>query len=310
MGTPGWGGRLWGTCSIELCEVVVLLLRLLATVASAVGLALAGTVAVGSVSPAAAAVPGVVFVWPERPPATSDSVRSAAASCPTGKRTIGAFAFTSGNVRDVVITTLLPTSTAVIAIAREDQDGTTDNWQLHVQLICADPLPGLTIVSTSSVENSGNKQVTATCPPGTRLLTAGWHLLDTAGEVFVNQIAQAPGLDRVSVTGMEDQDGLATDWRLATYAVCADPLPGLELRTAASVTDSVDKNVLLVCGDDQRRLSLGWSLTGVGGGTPAGQVLAQPGSSGTNWAQVAAAEDDDGYTGEWRVSGRIVCVTV
>jgi hypothetical protein len=286
------------------------LLRPLATAASAVVLAMAGTVAAGSGAPAAAAVPGAEFVWPERPPATSEPVKSAAASCPAGKRTIGAFAFTSGNTGDVVITTLLPTSTAVIAIAREDQDGTTDDWQLHVQLICADPLPGLMIVSTSSADNSVDKQVTATCPAGRRLLTAGWHLLDSGGEVFLNQVAQSAALDRVSVTGMEDQDGLAGDWRLATYAVCADPLPGLELRTAVSPTDSSDKSVLLVCADGQRRLSLGWSLIGTGAGTPAGQVLAQPGSSGTNWAQVAAAEDDDGYAGDWYVTGRIVCVTV
>lgn len=282
------------------------LLRLLIVAA----LAAAGTVVAGSAVPAAAAIPGAELVWSAPTTSTSETTRSIAAACPAGKRVLGAFAFTSGNHSDVVITSLIPTATAAIAVAREDQDGTTDNWQVTVQLVCAFPVPGLTVVSTSSESTSSNKQVTASCPAGTRLLSSGWSLGGSDGEVFLNGLSPSSALDRVSITGMEDQDGHAGAWRLTTYAVCADPLPGLELVSAYSGVDSSDKSVILDCGPARRRLSAGWSLIGSGGGTPAGQVLAQPGSSGTSWYELVAHEDDDGYPGTWYAIGRAICITV
>jgi len=284
----------------------VSLFRLLTILALAVG----GTVAAGSASPAGAAIPGAELVWSAPTTSNSNTTRSIAAVCPRGKQSLGAFAYIAGNHRDVVITALIPTTSAAIAVAREDQDGTPDNWQVVVQLICADPVPGLEIVSTTSASTSSNKQVTATCPAGKRLLTTGWSLGDSDGEVFLNAVSQAADLSGVSITGMEDQDGHAGPWRLTTYAVCANPLPGLEMLSGYSVVDSADKNVLLVCGPGRQRLSIGWSLVGSGGGTPAGQVLAGLGSAGTGWFEVAAHEDDDGYAGNWYLVGRIVCVAL
>lgn len=263
----------------------------------------------GVPSSASAAIPGHELVWSYALP-SSETSRVAAAGCPSGKRLLGAFAFVSGGDRDVVVTALMPTVTSVIAVAREDQDGTAEQWQLIVQAICALPVPGHVVVSASSESTSLNKQVTAACPAGKRVLTAGWSLAGSDGEVFLNQVAQAADLGQVSVTGMEDQDGFADTWRLTTYAVCADPLPGLHLRTATSAVDSSDKSLVLVCDPDQRRLSAGWSLIGSGSGSPAGQVQARPYSSGTNWYELAAREDDDGYAGNWFATGRVVCVTV
>lgn len=280
--------------------------RLLAVAA----LLAAGTVTLGPASPAAAAIPGAELVWSAPTSSSSETTRSIAASCPSGKRVLGAFAYIAGNERDVLITSLIPTSTAAIAIAREDQDGTTDNWQVVVQLICANPVPGHTIVSTTSASTSANKQVTAACPAGTRLLTTGWSLGGSDGEVFLNGVSQAADLSGVSITGMEDQDGHDGAWRLTTYAVCATPLPGLELINRYSAVDSADKSVLMLCGEGRQRLSMGWSLIGSGGGTPAGQVLAGLGSAGTGWFEVTAHEDDDGYANPWYLVGRIVCVTV
>ncbi|MFC4852846.1 hypothetical protein [Actinophytocola glycyrrhizae] len=281
------------------------ILRLL----SAFLLAVAGTAAAAH-TPAAAAVPGLELAWSAPATPSSATTRIAAAGCPTGKRVVGAFAFTSGNTRDVVITGLIPTTNSVIALASEDQDGTDDNWQLTVQAMCASPLPGQTIVTTSSAYTSANKQVTATCPAGTRMLTGGWNLNGSDGEVFLNQVAPAADLSRMSVTGMEDQDGMADTWRLTTHAVCADPLPGLFTRTATSAADSADKSVVIVCDPGQQRLSAGWSLIGSGAGSPAGQVQARPGSAGTGWYELAAVEDDDGYSGHWFATARIICVTI
>jgi hypothetical protein len=269
----------------------------------------AGLSATVSVAPASAALPGAELVWSPMVPASSETTRSAAAACPAGKRVVGTFAFTSGAPRDVVITALIPTGAGAIGLAREDQDGTAANWSLTVQIVCAAPIAGLTTVSTLSATNSSNKQVTVSCPAGTKLYASGWNLTDSGGQVLLNQVSQAADLTSVSITGMEDQDGYAADWRLTTYGICAQWLPGLALTTATSPIDSSDKSVLLVCGPDQRRLTAGWSLIGTGS-SPAGQVLAQPGSSGTNWYELIAIEDDDGFTGTWYATARVICVTV
>ncbi|HEY0640629.1 MAG TPA: hypothetical protein VGD67_23615 [Pseudonocardiaceae bacterium] len=257
--------------------------------------------------PASAALPGVELVWSPIVAPGSETTRSAVATCPAGKYVVGAFAFTSSAPHDVVITALVPTASSVYAFAREDQDGYAGDWLLTAQAYCADPPPGLTSVSAYSVINSMNKQVSVTCPTGTRLLTAGWDVGSGAGQVYVNQLA--PSITGVSATGMEDQDGQAGNWRVNVHAVCADPLPGHVVQSATATASSADKTVLVDCGPGTRRLALGWTLYGVGGGTPAGQVHAQTGSAGTGWMTLAANEDDDGYAGNWSAIARVVCLT-
>jgi hypothetical protein len=107
---------------------------------------------------------------------------------------------------------------------------------------------------------------------------------------------------------MEDPDGYGGIWRLTTYAVCSDPLPGQELRTATSPVNQWDKWFDVRCDSDQRRLSAGWSFIGAAGVTPAGQVLPNIWATGTSWYELDVWEDDDGFAHEWYAIGRVVCV--
>lgn len=257
--------------------------------------------------PAHAAIPGDELVWSDSIGLTSATSRINSVSCPSGKQLIGARAYTRGAPRDTLITALIPTATAAVALAREDEDGTEREWTVTVEAVCALPVPGHQIVVQHSETNSTNKQVRATCPTGKKLLTAGWNT-QGEGQVWVNQVAFAFDVTSVAVTGMEDPDGYAGNWRLSTYAVCADPLPGQTVRTATSVTDQSDKMFDVRCESHQRWLSAGWSFIGAGGVTPAGQVSPNLWAQGTSWFQLNAWEDDDGFMHHWYAVGRAVCV--
>lgn len=257
--------------------------------------------------PASAAIPGDELVLSDPAGPSSSPTRINSVSCPAGKQLIGAFAYIRGNRRDVLVTALLLSTSTASAIAHEDQDGTTDEWYLIVEAMCALPVPGHTVVYATSDYTSSNKQVRATCPTGKKLLATGWNT-QGAGQVHVNQIAQAPDLTSVAVTGMEDPDGYSNTWRLTTYAVCANPLPGQELHTATSAVNPNDKLFDVRCDWDQRRLAAGWSFIGTGGVTPAGQVLPNIWAAGTSWYELDVWEDDDGFAHDWYAVGRVVCV--
>lgn len=269
--------------------------------------ALTAAATVLAVDPAHAAIPGEEVVWSDPTGLSSATSRINSVSCPSGKQLIGARAYTRNAPRDTLVTALIPTVNAAVAIAREDEDGTEREWALGVEAVCALPVPGHQIVVQHSDTTSTNKQVRATCPTGKKLLTAGWNT-QGEGQVWVNQVSFASDLTSVAVTGMEDPDGYAGAWRLSTYAVCADPLPGQSLRTATSVTDRSDKMFDVRCESHQRWLSAGWSFIGTGGVSPAGQVSPNLWASGASWFQLNAWEDDDGFDHDWYAVARAVCV--
>ncbi|CAL9454085.1 hypothetical protein SUDANB95_02488 [Actinosynnema sp. ALI-1.44] len=269
--------------------------------------ALTAAATLSAVTPAHAAIPGDEVVWSDAAGPTSATSRINSVSCPSGKQLIGARAFTRGAPRDTLVTALIPTATAAVALAREDEDGTEREWSLIVEAVCALPVPGHQIVVQHSDTTSTNKQVRATCPTGKKLLTAGWNT-QGEGQVWVNQVSFAFDLTSVAVTGMEDPDGYAGTWRLSTYAVCADPLPGQSVHSATSVTDRSDKMFDVRCESHQRWLAAGWSFIAADGVTPAGQVSPNLWAIGTSWFQLNAWEDDDGFAHDWYAVGRAVCV--
>ncbi|XVV07483.1 hypothetical protein ACQPW3_19725 [Actinosynnema sp. CA-248983] len=269
--------------------------------------ALTAAATLTAAAPAHAAIPGDELVWSNPAGPTSATGRINSVACPSGKQLIGARAFTRGAPRDTLVTALIPTATTAVAVAQEDEDGTEREWSLIVEAVCALPVPGYEIVAQHSDATSTNKQVRATCPTGKKLLTAGWNT-QGEGQVWVNQVSFAADVTSVAVTGMEDPDGYSGSWRLSTYAVCADPLPGQSVRTATSVTDRSDKMFDVRCESHQRWLAAGWSFIGTGGVTPAGQVSPNLWAQGTSWFQLNAWEDDDGFSHDWYAVGRAVCV--
>ena len=270
-----------------------------------VGLVAAGTLSV--VSPASAAVPGLVYVQQHT---TFDSTvyKSITVTCPAGLSAIGAGYELAGAPGSVVLDDFIPNATSVTVGAGEvvgpgePSDGTTESWSVSATAVCAVAPAGLQIVAQPSpFAPGGNRQVTATCPTGKSLIGAGSSLSQGFGQVSVRALSLST--TTVTATAVDDEDGYSGSWSVTAYAVCADALPGLQLVSANTNNDSApSKTVTAPCPAGTRATGSGWNIGAVE------QVLAIDTyiADGTG-VTVVGHEDDDGYSNVWNVSATAIC---
>jgi hypothetical protein len=278
-----------------------------AGIAVAVALALP---TVGLATTASAAVPGLELVS-VRGEHNSENVKVQGAPCPQGKRLLSSGARINFGLGQVGIDKLTPGLSGTTVISVEDQDGLASNWFVRAYSICADPLPGLQIVQATGPSNSRNKHMTAVCPVGKRLLGGGGEVLGEESRVSLNDIVPDEELTKMRVRGLEDQNATDDDWALRAYAICADPLDGLELVTRHSHLGPHDfKSARADCPSGKRLVGIGGNVT-AGGPPIAGQVVLDdltPGPILTT-VIVGAREDQDGADGDWRVHAHAICAT-
>jgi hypothetical protein len=270
--------------------------------------ALATVLALISAAAASAAVPGLERVVGQSE-FNSVNVKAQGAPCTPGKRLLGMGGDINNGLGQVEMDRLRPGLFGSTVIAVEDQDGTTNNWFVRTYSICADPLPGLQIVSETGPSNSRNKHITATCPAGKRVVGTGGEILGEESRVVLNGLEPTTDLTQVRVRGAEDQNEPTGDWALRAYAICAQPPPGLELAPpGVSANNSAPfKSASAACDPGKRLVGLGGRITG---GTPvAGQVVLDdltpnPALTGVT---VGAREDQDGVDEDWRVHAFAIC---
>jgi hypothetical protein len=112
--------------------------------------------------------------------------------------------------------------TSVTARMIENEFGLTGPWDLTAMAICATPPAGLERVVTTSEPDSDPASVTATCPAGKNVVGLGGQTNGGSGQVLLDDLRPTAGLTGVTVTGLEDSSGFASDWTLTSYAICAD----------------------------------------------------------------------------------------
>ena len=242
--------------------------------------------------------------------AGSSANKSVSVSCPAGKRVLTPGAFIDlGGTNQVILDDLRPSAdlTSVTAQGLEDETGTAASWFLSTSAKCAVPPPGLQRVSATSALNSSNKSVTATCPVGKRVLGAGADINAGNGQVLFDDIRPNAALTAVIVQAVEDETGQSGPWNVTAYAVCADPIVGLERVATTSALDSTpSKFVTAPC-------PAGKLSTGVGGDINAGsgQVLFNVFDvGGAGSAVVQGTEDETGLAGPWSVTAYSICAPV
>ena len=168
------------------------------------------------------------------------------AACPSGKKLLGAGAEIGAGpgpapAGEVLIDDLTPNSTltGVSVTAWEDLDRTAANWSLNVWYVCANPVPGLELVASTSYLNSYSyKSATATCPKGKKVLSAGGDLTSGqghggdvtggGGDAMMDSLRLTGGLgsaEGVSVVARKAGGGPSfnTGWYPHAYAICVTP---------------------------------------------------------------------------------------
>ena len=77
--------------------------------------------------------------------------------------------------------------------------------------------------ATGPLDSQTTKSTTAACPAGKGLLAAGFDLESSLGQVFLRSSGADGLLTQATASGTEDANGLAIDWTVTAYGVCASP---------------------------------------------------------------------------------------
>jgi hypothetical protein len=157
------------------------------------------------------------------------SPKSAARTCSAGKLLTNVAAAPFGSSSpfggQVLVTALRPETDlgGAGAIAHEDETGTTVDWRVKLQIMCATPPPGLELVTKQSPATSNlDRSVVLSCSTGKTLLGTGAEIHGGSGQVMMDDIRPHSLLNSVAVTAVEDETGTTDPWSLRAYAICAN----------------------------------------------------------------------------------------
>jgi hypothetical protein len=252
---------------------------------AAVAIAVVAVTATALPGTAAAAGLNIQRIFSMTPPTTSEPAQAFGVMCPAGTQAIGlggavnhGFDATFGNVvLNGLGVQVFSFGAAATAQAGETDFGESGAWNLMLYATCSDPVPGFEVKNFATPFDSapaGFKRLdarTARCPAGKKMLSAGGWVAGSNGQpqpgsVIIDDITPSADLTGVNVTAWEDATGAAENWSLQALVVCANPLPGLELRTSTSFNNSfTDKTATVNCSAGKRVLSAAGDITGPNG---------------------------------------------
>ncbi|WP_155373712.1 hypothetical protein [Catellatospora vulcania] len=154
----------------------------------------------------------------------SSASKAATATCPAGKQLISTGARVINGDGRVVINSLVPSAalTATTSTAYEAQGGFAGNWSLYSHGVCANPLPGLQLVSALIGPDSNDDVVGASCPAGKFTHGLGATMSSPAGQALYGGLYPSAALDQTVAIALEDADGYAANWSTRVYAICAN----------------------------------------------------------------------------------------
>ena len=149
--------------------------------------------------------------------------RSVIASCSAGKKLIGLGGAVAPDFGFVMLDEVAPsaTLTAVRVTAFQSEVPLPFAWRVTATAICANPIPGLTLVQGISSLNSLDKIVDVSCPAGTKVHGLGHDLAGANGQAGVEALFPGQPLTSIRLRAVEDPNGLSANWQARAYAICA-----------------------------------------------------------------------------------------
>jgi hypothetical protein len=157
---------------------------------------------------------------------TTGSSKTLTVTCPAGKRVVGAAGEIFNGLGQVVLEDVRPSAdlTSATVFAHTDETGTFNSWSLTARAICANPPPGLQLVSSTSLLDSGStKGATAVCPAPKNALSEAFEINSPNGQVQLRNLNVDNLLTAATANGIEDVTGNASNWSITAYAICASP---------------------------------------------------------------------------------------
>jgi hypothetical protein len=171
----------------------------------------------------------------------------------------------------------------------------------------ASTVPNATVPSDiTAFDSTPEKTIETKCPAGKRVIGGGVRVNN--GD-HVKVIRQEPissnGVDSYLATAVEDSVGTNSFWALQSYAVCSDPIPGLEIVSAIGPTGSTVAGfagITALCPGGKNAIGSGGRiLDGQGRVSLVTQII------GLSRADAGGLEDLGGFSGNWSVIAFAVC---
>lgn len=166
---------------------------------------------------------------------------------------------------------------------------------------------GLVVVTAISTFSSvGFKTIAAVCPRGKSVLGGGASAITTEGSGYRLLISQAypdGAGNQFVAAAFEEAAGTSDTWRIAAYAICANPLRGLEYVATPFHTNI--SGTWAVCSSGKRLVGMGGQVLGGNGEVALAGIF--PGGSPATRAETWVTEDPSGFAGDYQVRASAVC---
>jgi hypothetical protein len=256
---------------------------------------------------------GVVKVQAESP-YNSAPAKSVPVECPNGKKVINASGFIAGGVGSVAMDDIYPNDALTqVMVTGKETDPYTSDWSVTVSATCADEPLGLERIYEESVTDTDpSKTLGAACSANKTLLGTGASIVGGQGEVVIDEIVPNGGLgnpaDEVKVIA-HAADPFNVDWRLNTFAICADPVAGQEVVKAESGLGLANQGARADCDPtSQIATGSGVEIIGVGGEVVIHEAWPSDGSTAlppTTTRVYGAVEDPT--PNQWGINAYALC---
>jgi hypothetical protein len=260
----------------------------------------------GPAAPAAASVLKIQYVTGVS--ARSSTDKTVIVSCPKETKVIDAGGLLADGSGEVTLDDVFPDPNLNFVNATGlENDDFNGGWVVFAAATCAAPLPGLEWINAQTASDSrSTKTLTVACSPGRTVLGNGYAITGGDGEVFVDEAVPngGPGAPatQVSLIGVEG-DPYAADWDLEGFVICADPLPGQQVRSATTEPANLDASVYAYAHCDPGQVVTGSSAE-LHNGT--GSVVLTDDSS-LSGAGFARGDLSDYYDTDWWLTTYVFC---